>query len=106
MGRSTKPIRVEKQDAEQIQDLAEEYDTRPAEIFGTVLAHVDLDEIENKTVDKGPVGACPLCGYEFEQTEVKDPMFGDPQVSCPDPEDRHQETGVQLRFRVEELDNV
>jgi hypothetical protein len=102
MARSTKPVRVDKDDAKLIQDLAEDRDARPAEIVSELVAELDDEDLVPETV-----GACPLCGYEFRQDETKSPLLAsDDTVKCPDPDDQHRETGSTRRFRVSNLDDV
>lgn len=102
MSRSTKPLRVDKNDAELVQSLAEEHGTRPAEVFGEILAEFDLEQV---SPEPEQIGSCPVCGYQFDETEVKDKVLSCPQVKCPDPENRHSRRD-RHRFKPEDLDDV
>lgn len=104
MARSTKPVRMNRDDAERIRDLADEYDARPADIVDELLTVADLDSLETASE---PVGACPLCGYQFSEDEVRSPVLSSVErVTCPDPDNRHEDTGIDDKFRLEELDEV
>lgn len=101
MARSTKPIRVDKDDAKLIQDLAEDRDARPAEVVSELVASIDEDGLPVAET----LGSCPVCGYEFRADEARTPLLSSQRtVRCPDPEDRHRETGTKTSFRLTELD--
>jgi hypothetical protein len=104
MGRNTKPLRVSRDTAEQIQSLAEEHDTRPAKVLDEIMANTDLETTTAQAPEPDKVGACPVTGYVFDESEVQEPIFGEPWVEHPDPDD---ELGSNhMTFLVSELDDV
>lgn len=60
MGRGTKPVRLKKRDAEEIQTFAERHGTTPAEVVSVVVASVDLGDLKPKeNPTENIIGKCP-----------------------------------------------
>lgn len=83
MGRSTKPVRLKQEDAERLQELADETGLRPAELFtemrNVAEPRLDFDQMR-------PVGRCPVCGHEFQKSDTSGGYLSEETVRCPEAE--------------------
>lgn len=104
MARNTKPLRVSRDTADQIQTVAEEHDTRPAKVLDEIMANTDLETTTARSPEPDKVGACPVTGYVFDESEVQEPIFGEPWVEHPDPDGNLHSN--QITYLVSELDDV